>query len=195
MSTANAPVFQIKITLNDIDPPIWRRILVSCETKLSQLHDIIQAAMGWQNEHMYLFEIGIVRFTSGDDPENLTELTAVDARCVQLLHLVRPDHPLRGDFHFAFDYEYDMGDSWKHEVVLEDVLPPDPKRNTPVCTGGERACPPEDVGGVQGYEAFLEAVRNSDDLEHQRYLEWVGGSFDPEAFNIDAINQKLRGLR
>jgi Plasmid pRiA4b ORF-3-like protein len=195
MSNVNAPAFQIKVTLKDIDPPIWRRILVSCETTLSQLHDIIQAAMGWQNSHVHLFEIGIVRFTSGEDPENLTELTAVDSRCVRLLHLVQPYHPFRGDFHFAFDYEYDMGDSWHHEVVFEDVLPPDPKRKTPVCTGGERACPPEDVGGVHGYVTFLEAIRNPDDPEHQSYLEWIGGSFDPEAFSIEAINQQLRGLR
>jgi hypothetical protein len=195
MSKSNAPVFQIKAILKDIDPPVWRQILVSCETKLSQLHDIIQAAMGWQDSHLYLFEIGIVRFTTGDDPENLTELTAVDSRYVRLLHLVQPNHPFRGKFHFAFNYEYDMGDGWRHDVVFEDVLPPDPKRKTPVCIGGERACPPEDVGGVHGYASFLEAIRNRDDPEHESYLEWVGGSFDPEAFDMNAINQRLRAVR
>jgi hypothetical protein len=195
MAKANAPVFQIKVTLKDINPPIWRRILVSCETKLSQLHDIIQAAMGWQNSHLHLFEIGIVRFTTGDEPANLTELTAIDSRYVRLLNLVQPHRPFRGEFHFAFEYEYDMGDSWKHDVVFEDVFRPDPKRKTPVCTAGERACPPEDVGGVHGYASFLEAIRNPDDPEHQSYLEWIGGSFDPEAFDIEDVNQKLRGPR
>jgi hypothetical protein len=195
MPKGNEPVFQIKITLKDTYPPIWRRVLVSCETTLTQLHDIIQTTMGWQNSHLYLFEIGIVRFTSGEDPENLTKMVAVDARCVKLLHLVQPYRPFQGDFHFAFDYEYDMGDGWKHEVVFEDVFPPDPKQKTPICTDGERACPPEDVGGVHGYETFLEALRNPSHEEHDSYLEWIGGSFDAEAFDIKEINRKLRALK
>src|SRR5262249_21267652 len=152
--------------------------LVSCDTKLSQLHDIVQVAMGWQDTHLYLFQIGLVRFADGADPANLAEMTAIDARCVQLLHLVQPYRPFGREFHFAVEYEYDLGDGWKHDLVFEDVLAPDPKRKLPTCTGGERACPPEDVGGVHRYAQFLEAIRKADDPDHCTYLEWIGGHFD-----------------
>ena len=195
MPQVAVPAFQIKITLGNIEPPIWRRLLVSCETRLSELHDIIQAAFGWEDYHLYLFEIGPVRFSDGADLENLAELTAVDARCVQLLHLVQPYRPSWRNTQFVFEYEYDLGDGWKHEVLFEDALPPDPKRELPVCTGGERACPPEDVGGVHRYTEFLAAIRDVKHPEYESYLTWAGGRFDPEAFDMKAINYALRQLK
>lgn len=195
MSKTTAPVFQIKITLRDSQPPIWRRVLVSSETKLSQLHDIIQTAMGWKNSHLHKFTIGVVTFSAYYEPGNLEELVAVDERYVKLLQLVAPFRPFHGDFHFAFEYEYDFGDGWMHDVVFEDVLDPDPTRKVPLCVGGERACPPEDVGGIYGYETFVEAIKNPDHPEHETYTEWMGREFDPTVFDANAVNEALRGLR
>ncbi|MCK6580506.1 MAG: plasmid pRiA4b ORF-3 family protein [Anaerolineae bacterium] len=195
MSKTTAPVFQIKITLRDSQPPIWRRVLVSSETKLSQLHDIIQTAMGWKNSHLHKFTIGVVTFSAYYEPGNLEELVAVDERYVKLLQLVAPFRPFHGDFHFAFEYEYDFGDGWMHDVVFEDVLDPDPTRKVPLCVGGERACPPEDVGGIYGYETFVEAIKNPDHPEHETYTEWMGREFDPTVFDVNAVNEALRGLR
>jgi hypothetical protein len=195
VSKTTAPVFQIKITLRDSHPPIWRRVLVSSETKLSQLHDIIQTAMGWEDSHLYKFTIGIVTFSAHHEPGDLDEMVAIDERYVKLLQLVAPFRPFRGDFHFAFEYEYDFGDSWTHDVVFEDVLDPDPARKVPICVGGERACTPEDVGGVHGYEASLAALKNPDDPEHNTYAEWIGDDFDPETFDMDAINAALKSLK
>lgn len=89
-------------------------------------------------------------------------------------------------------YDYDFGDDWKHEILVQKILEPDPKGNYPVCLGGERACPPEDCGGTPGYEEFLAAIRDPKHEEHDGMLEWVGGSFDPEAFDVKAINRNLK---
>lgn len=195
MAKDTSPVFQIKITLRDSQPVIWRRVPVSSKTKLSQLHDIIQAAMGWQNSHAHMFTVGTVRFTTPFQDEDLIELTAIDARQVKLYHLVAPHRPYTGDFHFAIEYEYDFGDGWSHELVFEDVFDADPNRKVPVCIAGERACPPEDIGGVYGYESFLEAIKNPDHPEHADQIEWIGHEFDPEKFDLDAVNTPLRALK
>jgi hypothetical protein len=96
---------------------------------------------------------------------------------------------------FTFRYEYDFGDSWLHNLVVEGVLGPEPGQRYPVCVEGERACPPEDVGGVWGYEMFLEAIGDPGHPEHERFLEWIGGEFDAEEFDLDAVNAALRALR
>ena len=94
-----------------------------------------------------------------------------------------------------FLYEYDFGDSWIHEILVEKILPPEPKKRYPVCLKGKRACPPEDVGGPWGYADFLEAIRDPDHPEHEEYLEWAGEDFDPEAFDLDEVNRALRKMR
>jgi hypothetical protein len=96
---------------------------------------------------------------------------------------------------FQFCYEYDFGDSWKHTLLVEKITDPEPGQRVPVCIAGERACPPEDVGGVWGYEMFLEAIGDSDHAEHKDYLEWIGGEFDPEEFDLEETNAILRELR
>lgn len=195
MSSANMPIYQVKITLKDIDPPIWRRVRVSSDLTLAKFHKIIQAAMGWTDSHLHMFTVGIVRFTYPYEPGDLVETTAIDERKVELCHLVPIQRPFHGAFGFEMEYEYDYGDSWKHQLLFEDVLPPDPLQKTPVCTGGARHCPPEDVGGTWGYENFLEALRDPEHEEHEEYLVWAGGAFDPEAFDIDAVNALLRRLK
>jgi hypothetical protein len=94
-----------------------------------------------------------------------------------------------------FDYEYDFGDGWEHRILVEKILPLEPGRAYPVCIKGRRACPPEDVGGTWGYAAFLDAIGDPEHPEHDSYLEWIGGEFDPEAFDLDEVNDALSELR
>jgi hypothetical protein len=93
-----------------------------------------------------------------------------------------------------FTYEYDFGDDWRHEVKVEKVLPPDAEQQLPMCIKGKRACPPEDIGGVWGYYEFLEAIKDPDHPDHEMYTEWRGDDFDPEAFDLDMVNSRLKGL-
>lgn len=181
--TDDSPVFQLKVTLKDSHPPIWRRVLVRGSTTLYKLDLVIQMAMGWTNSHLHLFHVGDVMYG-----EPSPEWDAKDERRVKLGQIVAQ----AGD---SFVYEYDMGDSWHHTVVVEKVLPADPDARYPLCVAGERACPPEDVGGIWGYEGFLEAVRDPQHPEHEDMLAWVGGQFDPMAFDIDAVNRYLSRLR
>jgi len=94
-----------------------------------------------------------------------------------------------------FAYNYDFGDYWQHVLVIEKTLPPQEGIRYPVCLAGARACPPEDVGGISGYDNFLQALKDPDHPEHQEFLDWIGGTFDPEEFDVDQINQKLRSIR
>ena len=94
-----------------------------------------------------------------------------------------------------FVYEYDFGDSWTHQIVVEKIVPSEGGQRYPVCIAGARACPPEDCGGIWGYHDFLEAIANPNHDEHESMTEWIGGSFDPEAFNLELINQRLREVK
>ena len=190
MSKANALVFQIKITLKYSKPPIWRRVLISSETTLPKLHDIIQAAMGWDNSHLHAFNIHGEHYSAPSpyDSYHLQEMGMKSTNRKKLNTLVSGE----GD---KFTYEYDFGDSWLHEIKIEKVLPPDPKQTLPVCIKGKRACPPEDIGGVWGYEEFLEAIKDPNHPQHDDYIEWIDGDFDPEAFDLDEVNAWLKELR
>lgn len=179
----DSPVFQLKVTLKGSQPPIWRRVLVRGSTTLYKLDAIIQLAMGWTNSHLHLFYVDDVIYG-----EPSPEWDARDERRVKLGQIVAQ----AGD---GFVYEYDMGDGWRHDVVVEKALPAEPDARYPLCLAGKRACPPEDVGGLWGYAGFLEAIRDPEHPEHADMLDWVGGEFDPEAFDIDAVNRYLRSLR
>jgi hypothetical protein len=184
-STASPAVFQLKITLKDSSPPIWRRVQVAADVTLAQLHDLIQLAFGWTDSHLHQFIIGSQCYStpSPDDYEPVK-----DERRFRLdQFLISPKDKIR--------YEYDFGDDWMHQVLLEKVLPPEPGMRYPVCVAGKNACPPEDVGGVWGYADFLEAIVQPDHPEHDQYLEWVGDEFDPKAFDLEAVNQDLEALR
>jgi hypothetical protein len=178
-------IYQLKITLRDSKPPIWRRVMVPSKFSLYKLHEVIQIAMGWTNSHLHQFVIDGQRYSipSPDDWEPV-----VDERRYSLSQIAsREKH--------KFVYEYDFGDSWEHEIIVEKISPPEAGMKYPVCIKGKRACPPEDVGGVWGYDSFLEAIHNLNHEEHDSYLEWVGGEFDPEEFNLDEINQALREMK
>jgi len=186
MST-KVPIYQIKVTLDDSKPPIWRRILVPSDIALAKLHRILQVVMGWSDYHLHQFIVGGA-YIGEPHPDYDDYLDMHDERDVTLRQIVSGEK-------FKFRYEYDFGDSWLHQVLVEKVLPPQPGQQYPLCIKGKRACPPEDVGGVWGYGDFLEAIQNPDHPEHEEYLEWVGGEFDPEEFDLDGVNEVLRTLR
>lgn len=176
-------VYQLKITLRDIRPPVWRRVLVSSETTLEQLHWMIQVAMGWTNSHLHQFHAGKQRYS---DPE--WELEGVrDESRVRLRQVAAAPKS-------RFYYEYDFGDSWEHEITVEKVLDADPAVKYPQCLTGKRAGPPEDCGGVWGYANLLEVLADHKHPEHKEMMEWVGGQLDPEHFEADEVNEEFRSL-
>ena len=174
---------QIKVTLQDLEPAIWRRLEVPAEIKLSRLHVALQAAMGWQGYHLHAFRIGEIEYGVPDPDYEPMGVPPKDDRRATLRSLVSVGE--------SFVYEYDFGDGWEHEILVEAVLAPRPRTRYPRVVDGARACPPEDVGGTPGYEGFLEAVGDPWHTEHDSVLDWAGGSFDPEAFDIDAANREL----
>ncbi|MBN1659996.1 MAG: plasmid pRiA4b ORF-3 family protein [Anaerolineae bacterium] len=179
---STTPIYQVKVTLEESKPPIWRRILVPGDATLARLHTIIQIAMGWSDSHLHQFIVGRT-FYGEPHPDYGNEMR--DERRVRLNQVV-PEPGMR------FRYEYDFGDSWMHTLLVEKILEPGPGQRYPVCVKGERACPPEDVGGVWGYEDFLEAIGDPDHPEHEEYLEWAGDDFDAEAFDLQETNDLLR---
>lgn len=179
------PIYQIKITLRGSKPPIWRRVLVPGHFTLYKLHQVIQMAMGWTNSHLHQFIID-GQYYSIPSPEDWSPV--IDERRHSLSKIV-PNGKRK------FVYEYDFGDSWEHEIVIEKILSPEADVKYPVCHKGKRACPPEDVGGIWGYASFVEAIHDPHHEEHDSYLTWIGGAFDPEAFNLDEINQALRRVK
>ena len=177
-------IYQIKITLNGSKPPIWRRVLVSNNTTLTELHEIIQAVMGWWDYHLHQFTINGKEY--GDPSyDDFGEMDIKNEKKYRLKQFVHKEG-------FKFRYEYDFGDSWLHDLLVEKILPKEKGLDYPVCIKGKRACPPEDVGGVWGYADFQEAIANPEHDEHDSYLEWVGGEFDPAAFDLDEVNERLR---
>jgi hypothetical protein len=186
-SAAEVPIYQIKVTLEESKPPIWRRLLVRSDITLADLHRTIQAAFGWWDYHLHQFIIAEIYFGT-PDPDYDDDLEMHDERKIRLHQITRREG-------FKFRYEYDFGDGWLHKVLVEKILPPEPGQHYPVCIKGRRACPPEDVGGMWGYYGFLEAIADPNHEEHEEYLEWVGGEFDPEAFDLEEVNEALRALR
>jgi len=184
MAGNNRALYQLKVTLRDVHPPIWRRIQVWEDTTLAQLHRILQIAMGWEDYHLHEFRIGPDIYGVPDPDDDLYERPVIDERRQRLRQLV----PQVG---ISFEYVYDLGDNWRHELVLEEIALPDPEQRYPRCLGGERCAPPEDVGGPPGYDAYLEALTNSSHEEHETMLEWRG-TFDAESFSADAVNRRFQ---
>ena len=175
-------VFQLRVSLIDVEPPVWRRLLVAQDVTLPRLHSFLQAAMGWTNSHLHQFKIGDVCFA---EPHDEFEPGPIDYRRIELNQIA----PRRGS---TCVYEYDFGDSWEHLIQVEDELPIDVvKGPIPRCLGGERACPPEDCGGPLGYADFLEAIRDPQHPGHDDVLAWVDPEFDPERFDVDRANRTL----
>ncbi len=177
-------VLQLKVALRDIRPPIWRRIQVPATYTFWDLHVAVQDAMGWQDYHLHQFTLGAKRQTSivigiPDDEFPSGRQTLPGWKVPVTRHLSVPGDKAR--------YEYDFGDGWEHDVTLEGLLSADVGPTYPRCVAGRRACPPEDCGGPFGYGEFLEAIADPTHDRHADLLEWIGGSFDPEAFDPAAV--------
>ncbi len=182
---SNELIYQVKVTLRDSKPPIWRRLLVSGSITFYKLHYIIQIAMGWTDCHLHQFIIE-GKYFGIPSPEDWQPI--MDERRYHLNQIAPSENS-------KFIYEYDFGDSWEHEILVEKIQPPESGIKYPLCIKGKRACPPEDVGGVWGYMEFVEAMSNPNHDEHDSYFEWWGGEFDPEKFDVEEINQALRKIK
>jgi len=182
-------IYQLKITLLDTRPPIWRRLLVPARLTLEVLHDVLQLAMGWYDSHLHEFRVGQKRFGKPDPDDELMGLPEVGNE--RTAHLFK----VLGKAGAKAIYTYDFGDSWEHAIVVEKVLPPEPGIAYPLCVGGKLQCPPEDCGGIPGYYNLLEAIRDPAHEEHEDMLDWVGSDYDPEAFSVDDVNRRLAPLQ
>lgn len=182
---ADKMVYQMKITLKDSHPPIWRRIQVKSDINLYTLHWILQIVMGWEEMHPHQFKIDGVyygKLESGFYVDMQDEDTTI---LDQVVYKQRK----------KFVYEYDFGDNWSHEILVERILPMEEGVHYPICIKGKRACPPEDCGGVWGYAAMLEAIGDPQHEEYDHRMEWLGDDFDPEFFDLEAVNRELRKIR
>lgn len=175
-------VYELRVELVGSDPPIRRRVRVAGDATLAELHQVIQAVMPWDNSHLHRFRVGGVSYAP---PE--WDVAERDERTARLRRVA----PRVGD---VFTYEYDFGDSWEHEILVEAIEAPRPGERDPVCVAGERAAPPDDSGGLWGYYDWLDALADPADPRHEDARAWLGEDFDPEAFDVARANQRLARL-
>ncbi|MFC3451402.1 plasmid pRiA4b ORF-3 family protein [Amycolatopsis speibonae] len=183
MPEAGDPIYQVKITLLEIEGlPVWRRVLVPADIRLDRLHVVIQAAMGWENYHLHYFLDGETHYGEAEP-----ELQYRDERKVRLKDLVKPGGRL--------EYNYDFGDSWDHEILVEEAKVATADGRYPRCVAGQAACPPEDVGGTGGYARLIQILGEPGHEEHQDIVGWLGlddpSRFDAARFSLDEANQRL----
>ena len=182
----DGPVYQLRIALERARPPIWRRVVVPGDLPLYFLHKVIQSVMKWDGDHMHVFrisglDVGDLEYAEGEwDLIDELDVTVADAAMAS-----------RGKFR----YVYDFGDNWMHHITVEKTFPRQDGVTYPVCTGGRRASPPDDCGGIYGYYSFLEALADPNSEAHDHAVEWFGKDFDPEAFDVDATDATLDWIR
>ena len=177
---APAATLQLHIELRHLKPKVWRRVLVPETITLAKLHLVIQAAFQWSGGHLHEFNAGGERFGASDpdyDPPG-----AVKSERTKLMSAITPSRTI--------DYVYDFGDFWQHRIKVEGVLPSIGVK-LPLCVAGTNAAPPDDCGGVPGYEDFVKVMSNPDHPEHDEMKEWIGREWDPSAFDIELVNNWL----
>jgi hypothetical protein len=185
-------LYQIKITLKWSKPPIWRRVIVPANMTLDRFHQVIQCAMGWTNSHLHQFMGGTgfaLTYYGTPNPDYAdmgTEMLNEKRYSIADLAPVAKR---------KFVYEYDFGDGWQHEILVEKVLPPETSFKHLLCLGGANACPPEDCGGMGGYFNLLEILADPKHEEHQSMMDWIGGSWDATHFNADQVNVFLKRVK
>lgn len=176
-------IYQLEIWLADIQPRIWRTFEVDSNIRLDKLNDVIQNVMGWTNSHLHSFRAGQVEYGIPDPDGDMDDV--INERKARLTDLVRNARE-------RFAYTYDFGDDWEHVVELVEVREPQKGVKYPVCLDGRRACPPEDCGGPWGYAELLEILADPEHEDYEDRLEWIGDEFDPEAFDVKAVNDVLK---
>ncbi|KKK72253.1 hypothetical protein LCGC14_2905730, partial [marine sediment metagenome] len=164
-------VYQIQIAIKGFNPKIWRRVLIPSDILLPDFHYVIQAVMGWTNSHLHLFDhYGI--FYSEPQDEMWDDMDTEDYTDIRVSDLLQREND-------TLIYEYDFGDDWEHQIVLEKILPETGETQLPVCLKGKMNCPPENSGGVWGYAEMLEILKDPDHEEYEEYMEWLGDDFNP----------------
>jgi hypothetical protein len=189
-STIASRIYVLKVAIEEVAPAIWRRIEIQSDTKLSLFHEVLQLALGWTDSHLHEFRVGDRRIgTIGVDPEYEQGLEDEDEYVLGEILLQSGDRLV---------YAYDFGDGWEHEVALEEIHPAPSGPHAPRCLGGERACPPDDCGGPRGYADLLAALKDPNHPQHEELANWVQyvkGTFDPAAFDLEAVNTHLADLK
>jgi hypothetical protein len=179
-------IYQLHISLKGLKPPIWRRVLVSSDTTLRKLHAIIQEVMPWGDSHLYAFEIYGEQYGEPFDDGFAPMKSDERVKLSQVLTNKKD----------TIEYTYDFGDSWEHKIVLEDILEVDPSIAYPICIAGKKQCPPDDCGGIWGFENLVEILNNPEHPEHKDMAEWFGDdTFDVHEFDLDEINDRLKPLQ
>lgn len=180
-------LWQVTITIADIEPAIWRRLLLPEDLNFAQLHEVIQAAFGWTDSHLHHFIIGgLVVGAPEFDDDGSNRYQTLDASKIFLRDLLIQDLDTT-----SILYEYDFGDNWQHWITFDSELTEHPGDSYPQIVDGRRRAPPEDVGGPSGHESFLEAWCNPEHEEHKAMRTWAGRAFDPEAFDRDTCQKAI----
>jgi hypothetical protein len=186
----DASFYRLRVTLDGVSPPIWREVVVRSGMTLGQLHQVLQAVMGWTDSHLHVFRVGKVA---------LADLRAELDVPVRDEHAATIDEIVRIKTKKPVIYEYDFGDGWVHEIEVEPCQEEAnlAKRKTTAayCVAGARACPPEDCGGIFGYEDLVDAIADPEHPRREELLEWLGVPFDPESFDLAGINRELMEIR
>ena len=186
-----AEIARLLVQLDEVAPPVRRIVEVPLNIRLDRLHLVIQAAMGWQNYHLYEFSIGrFIRVTPPSPGWSMPEtdtLSAAHTTLDGLLERIRAKSK-------SFKYNYDFGDDWQHTIKVQAISSADDGVAYPRLIAAERACPPEDCGGAPGYEAYVEAVTDPDHPDHEEMIEWRGPGFDPAAVDKKKIESRLASL-
>lgn len=187
-TTDHAFILALRISLLDIEPEIWRRFLVPYDITLIRFHDVIQTVMGWHDAHLFEFHTERGCFTHVHPGLSDDRRSVRSARSAVLKDVTGPETR-------RFEYVYDLGDDWVHEIILEEVLSNDMQEPVLRCVGGANQCPPEDIGGPGGYEAYLEAIADPSREEYDYFIDVYGDEFEPTYFDIDGVNQRLQKIQ
>ena len=188
---AAAPTYQLRIVLLGSKPAIWRRLLVPGDANLGWLHAVLQTALGWTNSHLHHFLTADARYADPRYNEDIGEDDAADRdEAKATLTQIAPNEDV------SLGYEYDFGDSWEHEIMVEKILAcgTGPAKSA-LCIDGARACPPEDCGGIRGYADLLKILKSPKHPEYARRKEWIGGAFEAETFDREKVNRWLGKLK
>lgn len=187
-STGSVSLYQLKITLMYSDPAIWRRVVVPANFKLDRLHQFIQRVMPWTDSHLHQFIVGRTCYGRPDP-----EFADKGSETLNEKHYTIAD--IAPGAKKKFIYEYDFGDGWEHEIVVEKVLPPDAGFKRVICVAGENACPPDDCGGIGGYYEMLKIIADPKHPDHGHMKEWLGGERDLARFDLDETNDALKRFK